>query len=81
MVAYFYNSAGDEWYLDSGASHHLTQNEGNLNNSAPYTGTDRVTVGNGKHLSISNTGSISWSLIHILFSSEKCFMFPLSQPT
>ncbi|KAG6788892.1 hypothetical protein POTOM_004970 [Populus tomentosa] len=36
----------DDWYFDSGASHHLTQNEGNLNNSAPYTGTDRVTIGN-----------------------------------
>ena len=57
MVASSHNSAGDDWYLDSGASHHLTQNEGNLNNFAPYTGTNRVIVGNGKHLSISNTGS------------------------
>ncbi|RVX22902.1 Retrovirus-related Pol polyprotein from transposon RE1 [Vitis vinifera] len=49
---------GDEsWYLDSGASHHLTQNLGNLTSTSPYTGTDRVTIGNGKHLSISNIGS------------------------
>ena len=67
MVASSHNPAGDDWYLDSGASHHLTQNEGNLNNSAPYTGTDRVTVGNGKHLSISNTGS------HRLVSNSHSF--------
>ncbi|KAG6792273.1 hypothetical protein POTOM_001417 [Populus tomentosa] len=47
MVATSHNSAGDDWYFHSGASHHLTQNEGNLNNFAPYTSTDRVTVGNG----------------------------------
>ncbi|XP_073259761.1 uncharacterized protein [Populus alba] len=45
------------------ASHHLTQNEGNLNNFAPYTGTDRVTVGNAqnrrakrKHKHVMETG-------------------------
>ncbi|KAL6321957.1 hypothetical protein AAG906_035869 [Vitis piasezkii] len=58
MVASASNSPVDEsWYLDSGASHHLTQNLGNLTNTSPYTGTDRVTIGNGKHLSISNIGS------------------------
>jgi histone deacetylase 1/2 len=57
MVASSNNPADDNWYLDPGASHHLTRNEGNLNNSALYTGTYRVTAGNGKHLSISNTGS------------------------
>jgi len=67
MVASSHNPAGDDWYLDSGASHHLTQNKGNLNNSAPYTGTKRVTVGNGKHLSISNTGS------HRLVSNSHSF--------
>ncbi|RVW45084.1 Retrovirus-related Pol polyprotein from transposon RE1 [Vitis vinifera] len=30
---------------------------GNLTSSSPYMGTDKVTIGNGKHLSISNTGS------------------------
>ncbi|KAL6315317.1 hypothetical protein AAG906_000412 [Vitis piasezkii] len=46
MVASSSNSPADEsWYLDSGASHHLTQNLGNLTNTSPYTGTDRVTIG------------------------------------
>jgi hypothetical protein len=57
MVASSNNLADDTWYLDSRASHHLTQNMGNLTSSTPYTGTNKVIIGNGKHLSISNTGS------------------------
>ncbi|RVW89378.1 Retrovirus-related Pol polyprotein from transposon RE1 [Vitis vinifera] len=56
MVASSNNLAEDNWYLDSGASHHLTQNVANLTNATPYTGADKVTIGNGKHLTISNTG-------------------------
>ncbi|RVW90852.1 Retrovirus-related Pol polyprotein from transposon RE1 [Vitis vinifera] len=47
MVASFNNLADDNWYLDSGASHHLTQNVANLTNATPYTGADKVTIGNG----------------------------------
>ncbi|RVW98057.1 Retrovirus-related Pol polyprotein from transposon TNT 1-94 [Vitis vinifera] len=56
MVASSNNLADDNWYLDSGASHHITQNVANLTNATPYTGADKVTIGNGKHLTISNTG-------------------------
>jgi hypothetical protein len=47
MVASSNNLADDNWYLDFGACHHLTQNVENLTNSTPYTGTYKVTVGNG----------------------------------
>jgi len=47
MVASSNNLADDNWYLDFGARHHLTQNVENLTNSTPYTGTYKVTVGNG----------------------------------
>jgi histone deacetylase 1/2 len=60
MLAMFSSSnnlTDDTWYLDSSASHHLTQNVENLTGSTPYTGTGKVTIGNDKHLSISNTGS------------------------
>ena len=67
MVTSSNNLADDNWYLDSRASHHLTQNAGNLTNSTPYTGTNKVTVGNGKHLSIFNTGS------HRLVSNSRSF--------
>ncbi|KAG6754633.1 hypothetical protein POTOM_040425 [Populus tomentosa] len=67
MVASSNNLADDNWYLDSRASHHLTQNAGNLINFTPYTRTDKVIVGNGKHLSISNINS------HRLVSNSRSF--------
>ena len=67
MVASSNNLANDNCYLDSGASCHLTQNAGNLTNSTPYIGTDKVIIGNGKHLSNSNTGS------HHLVSNSRSF--------
>ena len=67
MVAASNNHADDTWYLDSGASHHLTQNVGNLTGSTLCTGTNKVIVGNGKHLSISNIGS------HRLVSNSHSF--------
>ena len=67
MVASSNTVADDTWYLDSGASHHLTQNGDNLTESSPYNGKDKITIGNGKHLSISNTGS------HRLVSSSHSF--------
>ncbi|RVX09873.1 Retrovirus-related Pol polyprotein from transposon RE1 [Vitis vinifera] len=77
MVASFSNSPVDEsWYLDSGASHHLTQNLGNLTSTSPYIGTDRVTIGNGKHLSISNIGSKQLHSHTHSFQLEKVFHVP-----
>jgi histone deacetylase 1/2 len=67
MVASSNNLTDDNWYLNFGASHHLTQNVENLTNFTPYIGTDKVIVGNGKHLSISNIGS------HRLVSNSRSF--------
>ncbi|KAL5544057.1 hypothetical protein UlMin_007841 [Ulmus minor] len=63
------NNRDDTWYLDSGASHHLTQSVGNLTSSSPYTGTDKVTIGNGKHLSISNTGHAATNIVTQIMQS------------
>ncbi|RVW60941.1 Retrovirus-related Pol polyprotein from transposon RE1 [Vitis vinifera] len=71
-----YSPADESWYLDSGASHHLTQNLGNLTNTSPYTGTDRVTIGNGKHLSISNIGSKQLHSHTHSFQLKKVFHVP-----
>ncbi|RVW61330.1 Retrovirus-related Pol polyprotein from transposon RE1 [Vitis vinifera] len=76
MVASSNNLADDTWYLDSGASHHLTQSVGNLTSSSPYTGTDKVTIGNGKHLSISNTGSYRLLSDSRSFHLKKVFHVP-----
>ncbi|RVW27268.1 Retrovirus-related Pol polyprotein from transposon TNT 1-94 [Vitis vinifera] len=77
MVASASNNPADEsWYLDSGASHHLTQNLGNLTSTSPYTGTDKVTIGNGKHLSISNIGSKQLHSHTHSFRLKKVFHVP-----
>ncbi|PKU63353.1 Retrovirus-related Pol polyprotein from transposon TNT 1-94 [Dendrobium catenatum] len=47
----------NEWFLNSGASSHLTADSNQLNSAEPYTGNSQVTIGNGRQLSISNTGN------------------------
>ncbi|KZV26181.1 hypothetical protein F511_06348 [Dorcoceras hygrometricum] len=62
-------SASEEWwYPDSGASHHVTNDLGNLSVSSEYTGGSKVQVGNGAGLSISNIGESNLN------------MFPSSRP-
>uniref|UniRef100_A0A2N9JAS4 Reverse transcriptase Ty1/copia-type domain-containing protein n=1 Tax=Fagus sylvatica TaxID=28930 RepID=A0A2N9JAS4_FAGSY len=52
------NEASD-WYLDTGASAHMTSAHSNLDQSTSYTGKDCVIVGNGASLPITHTGTIS----------------------
>ena len=49
-------TANTNWILDSGASHHITNNLEQLHLSEPYHGTDQLLVGNGAALPISHTG-------------------------
>ena len=49
---------GQEWFPDSGASAHITNNGSQLQSSEPYLGTDQVIVGNGVFLPITHVGSI-----------------------
>ena len=51
-MANFERAANDRWYLDSGATHHLTNNKENLQLREEYKGTDQLIIGNGKDLSI-----------------------------
>jgi hypothetical protein len=48
-----------EWFLDSGATSHITNNPDNLDVSTVYTNNERVLVGNGQSLPISHKGSVS----------------------
>ena len=51
------STVGDEsWYMDTGATHHLTPNLNKLNSHTPFAGSDKVMVGNGNRLNISNIG-------------------------
>ncbi|KAH9659782.1 Receptor-like protein 13 [Citrus sinensis] len=55
-VANFESFADDGWYLDSGATHHLTNNMENLHFKEDYKGTDQLIIENGQGLSISHIG-------------------------
>ena len=44
------------WFVDSGVTNHITSNVKNLSLHAPYNGNDKVSIGNGKQLSMSNVG-------------------------
>ncbi|KAL5833967.1 hypothetical protein ACOSQ3_017641 [Xanthoceras sorbifolium] len=61
-AAYFAtpNSVQDQsWYLDSGATNHITSDLGNLSLKSEYRGNDHLTVCNGHQLSISHFGNTS----------------------
>jgi histone deacetylase 1/2 len=47
------------WFLDSGATHHLTHNLSSLSNPVAFEGQDQVLMGNGDGLQISHVGSSS----------------------
>ncbi|KAG9137250.1 hypothetical protein Leryth_023704 [Lithospermum erythrorhizon] len=44
------------WYVNSGASNHLTSDFNNVSLATPYEGNDHITVGNGESLPIQHTG-------------------------
>ncbi|KAH9726030.1 retrovirus-related pol polyprotein from transposon RE1 [Citrus sinensis] len=48
--------ADDGWYLDSGATHHLTNNMANMNIREEFKGSDQLVIGNGQGLSITHVG-------------------------
>lgn len=52
-----HNSDESTWYTDTGASHHITSEIGNLSLVDSYNGSDSVVMGNGEGLSIQNTGN------------------------
>jgi hypothetical protein len=50
------------WYSDSGATHHLTNDLANLNVRAEeYTGSEGIRVGNGKSLPVKHIGTTQFS--------------------
>ena len=44
------------WYLDSGATNHVTNALGNISMNSEYQGNDQLAVGNGNKLFISHIG-------------------------
>lgn len=55
MQAMFASSTlenNEAWFFNTGATHHLNQDVNTLSDVQPYQGTDQVTIGNGKKISI-----------------------------
>ncbi|KAJ4774690.1 Gag/pol [Rhynchospora pubera] len=46
-----------DWFLDSGATHHVTSDINNLSSFEPYEGPDQLHIGDGKGLTITHIGS------------------------
>ena len=60
-AAYLANIEGPSdtnWYLDSGAIHHLKNDMNNMHVSESFAGTSKLIVGNGAGLSITHLGSV-----------------------
>uniref|UniRef100_A0A803PMV3 Retrovirus-related Pol polyprotein from transposon TNT 1-94-like beta-barrel domain-containing protein n=1 Tax=Cannabis sativa TaxID=3483 RepID=A0A803PMV3_CANSA len=53
------NDTSQAWYLDSGATHHISNTSETLTNSKDYKGKAKVVVGNGSNLSINKIGCSS----------------------
>ena len=51
-----YSQSSPNWYFDSGATSHITNDLSNLTLQQPYSSSDGVVVGNGSTLPISHSG-------------------------
>ena len=51
------DNSDQQFYVDSGATSHMTNNTGNLDHVKPYRGNDKIIVGNGQDLNILHIGS------------------------
>ena len=49
-------SLSNTWYLDPGASNHMTSSPSKLHHIVPYTGTLSIQAANGDHLPIVSVG-------------------------
>lgn len=59
LIAILEHLHDSAWYLDSGATNHLTLDLANLTVKSKYTGNDMIIVGNGQLLPIRCIGSIN----------------------
>jgi len=56
--------ANINWCLNSGATHHMTANATFLLDAHPYTGTDKIIVGNSNQLAITHIGNTQLTGLH-----------------
>ena len=54
------------WFLDSGATHHVTSITNSMNTNSEYSGTGKLTLGDGSKLPITHIGHITLPTSHSL---------------
>ncbi|KAL4301756.1 hypothetical protein GQ457_10G016470 [Hibiscus cannabinus] len=57
-----------QWYVDSGATHHVTPEAGKVMQGSKYGGPGKITVGDGANLNIARIGK---SVLHVFSSNRK----------
>jgi hypothetical protein len=78
MVAQANNVYDDQWYADSGANVHITNELENLSLQQPFHQEDTVVVGNGASLAVTNTGSTTLLSLHSKFHLHNVFHCPIA---
>jgi hypothetical protein len=71
------NTPSATWFLDSGATTHVTPDINNLTYAQRYTGTDSVHIGNGTGLSILHTNSTTLYTNHHALQLSNVLHVPL----
>ncbi|PKU80502.1 Retrovirus-related Pol polyprotein from transposon TNT 1-94 [Dendrobium catenatum] len=56
LLTHTEGNLGTDWFIDSGASSHMTNSTENLAQYQPYNGNDVVSVGDGRSIPIAHTG-------------------------
>lgn len=64
------------WYLDSGATDHLTADLNNLSLKSEYQGPDQLKIGNGSVLPITHIGSSSFHFSNRSFMLNNILRVP-----
>ena len=70
------STINDSWFLDTGATHHLTRNRDHLVNSHSYQVLEKATIGDGKKLSIFHVGSTCLHTPHKTFRLQQVLHVP-----
>ncbi|KAM1365588.1 hypothetical protein PS1_044272 [Malus domestica] len=79
LVAMYVNHSikpSPSWLIDSGATFHITNDVANISSPTPYTGEDKVYIGDGKGLSIHHIGSSFLHTPHTSFQLRNVLHVP-----
>lgn len=71
-----YKQGESTWFTDTSATNHVTSDLHNLSIHFEYMGSDNLAVGDGKGLSISNTGSSHYLINGNIVSLHNILLVP-----